>query len=107
MGAAPRARRRARRGAARRRCRVADRLRALVRLLDGVRASGDADVGPRLAAVRLLMARAQLDQSSLRRAVWAAMTRAGDALVRDGHAEVTDFLLAWPTVFPDEDFAIV
>jgi hypothetical protein len=31
------------------------RLRALVRLLDGVRASSDADLEPRLAAVRLLM----------------------------------------------------
>src|SRR3569623_1668259 len=83
------------------------RLRALVRLLDGVRATADADLGPRLAAVRQLMERAQYDQSSLRRAVWAALTRAGDALRRDGHAELTDFLLAWTTAFPDEDFAIV
>ncbi len=83
------------------------RLRALVRLLDGMRASGEADVGARLAAVRQLMARAQLDRSSLRRGVWAAMTRAGDALLRDGHAEVTDLLLAWTTSFADEDFAIV
>jgi len=83
------------------------RLRALVRLLDGVRAAGDNDLGPRLAAVRQLMARAETDQSPLRRAVWAALTRAGDALVRDGHAELTDFLLSWTTVFPEEDFAIV
>ncbi|MBV8755691.1 MAG: serine/threonine protein kinase [Deltaproteobacteria bacterium] len=83
------------------------RLRALVRLLDGVRATADADLGPRLAAVRQLMERALHDQSSLRRAVWAALTRAGDALLRDGHAELTDFLLAWTTAFPDEDFAIV
>jgi hypothetical protein len=83
------------------------RLRALVRLLDGVRATSDADLGPRLAAVRQLMERAALDQSSLRRAIWAALTRAGDALLRDGHAEITDFLLAWTTAFPDEDFAIV
>jgi hypothetical protein len=83
------------------------RLRALVRLLDGVRKTGEADLQPRLAAVRQLMSRAQLDQSSLRRAVWAAMTRAGDALLRDGHAEITDLLLAWTTTFPDEDFAIV
>jgi hypothetical protein len=83
------------------------RLRALVRLLDGVRASSDADLGPRFAAVRQLMERAAHDQSSLRRAVWAALTRAGDALLRDGHAELTDFLLAWTTAFPDEDFAIV
>jgi hypothetical protein len=83
------------------------RLRALVRLLDGVRATSDADLGPRLAAVRQLMERAAHDQSSLRRAVWAALTRAGDALLRDGHAELTDFLLAWTTAFPDEDFAIV
>ena len=83
------------------------RLRALVRLLDGVRASTDADLGPRLAAVRQLMERAGSDQSPLRRAVWAAMTRAGDALLRDGHAEVTDLLLVWTTQFPDDDFAIV
>ncbi|HEY1816225.1 MAG TPA: serine/threonine-protein kinase [Kofleriaceae bacterium] len=83
------------------------RLRALVRLLDGVRATGDADLGPRLAAVRQLMARAEADHSPLRRAVWAALTRAGDALLRDGHAEITDFLMSWTTVFVDEDFAIV
>ena len=42
------------------------RLRALVRLLDGVRRGvGEADLGPRLAAVRLLMARAAADHSSL------------------------------------------
>jgi eukaryotic-like serine/threonine-protein kinase len=83
------------------------RLRALVRLLDGVRASGEADLAPRLAAVRQLMTRAAEDHSSLRRAVWAALTRAGDALVRDGHAELTDLLLAWTLAFPDEDFAVV
>lgn len=83
------------------------RLRALVRLLDGVRASSESDLGPRLAAVRQLMGRAAADHSSLRRAVWAALTRAGDALLRDGHAEITDLLLAWTTAFPDDDFAIV
>ncbi|HSD90323.1 MAG TPA: protein kinase, partial [Kofleriaceae bacterium] len=83
------------------------RLRALVRLLDGVRASSEADLEPRLAAVRQLMTRAAEDQSSLRRAVWAALTRAGDALLRDGHAELTDLLLAWTMAFPDDDFAIV
>jgi eukaryotic-like serine/threonine-protein kinase len=83
------------------------RLRALVRLLDGVRTSSDADLEPRLAAVRQLMKRAADDQSSLRRAVWAALTRAGDALLRDGHAELTDLLLAWTIAFPDDDFAIV
>jgi hypothetical protein len=53
------------------------------------------------------MPRAQHDRSPLRRAVWAALTRAGDALLRDGHAELTDLLLAWATAFPEEDFAIV
>ncbi|HEY0250096.1 MAG TPA: serine/threonine-protein kinase, partial [Kofleriaceae bacterium] len=62
---------------------------------------------PRLAAVRQLMARAEQDHSSLRRAVWAALARAGDALLRDGHAELTDFLLAWTTVFVDEDFSVI
>lgn len=83
------------------------RLRALVRLLDGVRKTGDSDLGPRLAAVRLLMNRAASDHSPLRRAVWAALTRAGDALLRDDQAEITDLLLAWTTAFPDDDFAVV
>ncbi|MGE0867227.1 MAG: protein kinase [Kofleriaceae bacterium] len=83
------------------------RLRALVRLLDGVRKTGEADLGPRLAAVRQLMQRAANDHSTLRRAVWAALTRAGDALLRDDHAETTDLLLAWTCAFPDDDFAIV
>lgn len=86
------------------------RLRALVRLLDGVRTTqsvADTEIEPRFTAVRQLMTRAQLDRSPLRRAVWAALTRAGDALVRDGHAELTDFLLAWTTAFPDDDFSIL
>src|SRR5688572_32538791 len=53
------------------------------------------------------MDRAARDQSPLRRAVWAALTRAGDALLRDGHAEITDLLLVWTGAFPDEEFAIV
>ena len=85
------------------------RLRALVRLLDrnSAPASSEGDLGPRLAAVRQLMTRAQIDRSTLRRAVWAAMTRAGDALLRDDHAEITDLLLAWTMAFPEDDFAIV
>src|SRR5690606_28064982 len=83
------------------------RLRALVRILDGIRASSEADLEPRLAVVRQLMERAAHDQSPLRRAVWAALTRAGDALLRDGHAEITDLLLVWTLAFPDEEFAIV
>nr|MBA3465319.1 protein kinase [Deltaproteobacteria bacterium] len=83
------------------------RLRALVRLLDGVRKTGEGDLAPRLAAVRLLMLRAAFDHSQLRRAVWAAMTRAGDALLRDDHAEITDLLFVWTTAFPDDDFAVV
>ncbi len=83
------------------------RLRALVRLLDGVRKTGESDLAPRLAAVRLLMSRAAADRSPLRRAVWAALTRAGDALLRDDHAEITDLLLVWTTAFPEDDFAIV
>ena len=83
------------------------RLRALVRILDGIRASSESDLEPRLAVVRTLMNRAAHDRSSLRRGVWAALTRAGDALLRDGHAEITDLLLVWTLAFPDEDFAIV
>ncbi|HEY5950539.1 MAG TPA: serine/threonine-protein kinase, partial [Kofleriaceae bacterium] len=83
------------------------RLRALVRMLDGVRVTSEADLGARFAAVRQLMERAQRDHSTLRRAVWAALTRAGDALLRDGHAELTDLLFAWTSAFPDDDFAIL
>ncbi len=83
------------------------RLRALVRLLDGVRKTGESDLVPRLAAVRQLMTRAASDHSPLRRAVWAAMTRAGDALLRDDHAEITDLLLVWTCAFPEDDFGIV
>ena len=89
------------------------RLRALVRLLDlggsneSARANGDAELEPRFAVMRQLMARAATDRSQLRRAVWAAMTRAGDALLRDGDAELTDLLFAWTTAFIDDDFAIV
>jgi len=83
------------------------RLRALVHLLDGVYATTEADLEPRLSAVRQLMTRAQHDHSQLRRAVWAALTRAGDALLRDGHAELTDLLFAWTIAFPDDDFAVV
>jgi hypothetical protein len=83
------------------------RLRALVRILDGIRASSETDLEPRLAVVRQLMERAAHDQSTLRRAVWAALTRAGDALLRDAHAEITDLLLVWTNAFPDEEFAIV
>ena len=83
------------------------RLRALVRILDGIRASSESDLEPRLAVVRTLMERAAHDQSALRRGVWAALTRAGDALLRDDHAEITDLLLVWTSAFPDEDFAIV
>ena len=83
------------------------RLRALVRILDGIRASSDADLAPRLAVLRQLMERAASDRSPLRRAVWAALTRSGDALLRDGHAEITDLLVVWTSEFPDEEFAIV
>jgi eukaryotic-like serine/threonine-protein kinase len=83
------------------------RLRALIRLLDGDTLD---PVGGerRLATVRTLMARASGDRSPLRRAVWAAMTRTWDALLRSGDVEVSDLLLVLTTSFdPDEDFAIV
>ena len=81
------------------------RLRALIRLLDGDVA--DADGERRLATVRALMTRAAADRSPLRRAVWAAMTRTWDALLRAGELEVTDLVLVLASSFePDEDFAI-
>ncbi|MEZ4365762.1 MAG: protein kinase [Kofleriaceae bacterium] len=86
------------------------RLRALVRLLDGqVVASDDGDRrATRLASTRALMARARGDASPLRRAVWAALTRSWDAMLRQDDAEVSDLLFGLTAAFdPDEDFAIV
>ncbi len=87
------------------------RLRTLVRLLDG-QPAGSGDDGERrarrLGSTRTLMTRARLDRSPLRRAAWAAMSRAWDALLREDHAEVSDLVLALPRAFdPDEDFAIM
>ncbi len=85
------------------------RLRALVRVID---ADGAADDAPalrerRLAVVRTLLPRARLEASTLRRAVWAALTRAFDALLRDEHLEPSDLLAGWTTSLdPDEDFAV-
>lgn len=86
------------------------RLRTLVRVLDG-QPAGDDDAerrARRLTSTRMLMARARLDRSPLRRAAWAAMSRAWDALLREDHAEVSDLVLALPRAFDaDEDFAIM
>ena len=71
------------------------RLRALIRLLDADR-PGDDDAtrrGHRVGAVRTLLARAPRDSSALRRAVWAGLARAWDALLRDEQAELADLLI--------------
>ena len=85
-------------------------LRALVRLLDSESPLGDDDgrLTARLASTRVLMARARDERSPLRRAVWAALTRAWDALIRDNDAELSDLLLCMTSSFDaDEDFGIV
>ncbi|MBP9086677.1 MAG: serine/threonine protein kinase [Kofleriaceae bacterium] len=81
-------------------------LRALIRLLDS--APNDDDPSNRILAMQQLLLRARDESSSLRRAVYVAMTRAADALIRSGDIELGDVLLVWPQEFPpDEDFAIV
>jgi eukaryotic-like serine/threonine-protein kinase len=81
-------------------------LRALIRLLDS--APHDDDPSNRILAMQQLLRRARVEHSSLRRAVYVAMTRAADALIRTGDIELGDVLLVWPHEFPpDEDFAIV
>ena len=85
-------------------------LRALVRLLDSETPLGDDEgrLTARLASTRVLMARARDERSPLRRAVWAALTRAWDALIRDNDAELSDLLLCMTSSFDaDEDFSIV
>jgi len=85
------------------------RLRALVRLMDA-EVPGDvaARRDRRIAAVRRLMARAPRDSSPLARAVWAALARAWDALLRDEHAELSDLLLCLTTsIEPHDDLEVV
>jgi len=85
------------------------RLRALVRAAD---ADTPADEAMRvrerrLTLVRALLPRARLEASSLRRAVWAALTRAFDALLRDEQLELSDLVAGWTTeIDPDDDLAI-
>jgi eukaryotic-like serine/threonine-protein kinase len=85
------------------------RLRALVRLMDA-EVPGDvaARRDRRIDVVRRLMARAPADRSPLARAVWAALARGWDALLRAEHAELSDLLLCLTTsVPPDDDLAVI
>jgi len=85
------------------------RLRALVRVVDADPPSDDAGAlrERRLGVIRALLPRARLDASPLRRAVWAALTRAFDALLRDEQLELSDLLAGWTTAMDaDEDFPI-
>jgi hypothetical protein len=85
------------------------RLRALVRILDSdILAADPSRREQRLRALTLLMGRAATDISPLRRAVWAALTRTWDAIIRDEEAEISDLLLCLSSCFdPDENFAVV
>lgn len=81
-------------------------LRALIRLLDTT-APKDADAAS-VSALAALTSYASSDHTQMRRAVWVAMTRSADALMRAQQIEVTDVLLVWTRVFNhDEDFVIV
>jgi hypothetical protein len=85
------------------------RLRALVRLMDA-EVPGDvaARRDRRIEVVRRLMARAPHDHSALARAVWAALARGWDALLRAEHAELSDLLLCLTAAVPPEnDLAVV
>ena len=84
------------------------RLRALVRLLDGAGNALAPPASSRLPALKILMERARTDRSPLRRAVWAAMTRTWDSMIRGDHLEISDVLLCLTSWFePGDDFAIV
>ena len=84
------------------------RLRALVRAVDAETPTDEAGVRERrIAVVRALLPRARGDASPLRRAVWAALTRAFDAMLQDEQIELSDLVAGWTTaVDPDDDFAV-
>lgn len=85
------------------------RLRVLVRSIDSDSAPDDvAGVRDRrVAVIRTLLPRARTDASTVRRGVWAAITRAFEAMIRDDQLELSDLIAGWTTAMdPDEDFAI-
>ena len=85
------------------------RLRVLVRAVDADTPADDAGGvrERRVAVIRALLPRARLDASPLRRAVWAALTRAFDAMLRDEQIELSDLVAGWTTAMdPDDDFTV-
>ncbi|MCB9571574.1 MAG: protein kinase [Kofleriaceae bacterium] len=84
-------------------------LRALVRVIDADAPVDDAGAlrERRMRVVRALLPRARLDASPLRRAVWAALTRAFDALLRDEQLELSDLLAGWTTAMDPDDELVV
>ncbi|HUS66099.1 MAG TPA: hypothetical protein VMZ28_16215, partial [Kofleriaceae bacterium] len=71
------------------------RLRALLHLVDSEPdRGGEGARDRRLTVVRALLRLAQAERSSVRRAVWATLARACDALLRDELVEFSDMLLA-------------
>jgi len=88
------------------------RLRALVRLMDAEsRAGDDANAtrrARRLRTAHTLLERAAAEKSLLRRAVWAALTRAWDGLLRDEFVELSDMLIGLSArTAPGEDFLVL
>lgn len=72
------------------------RMQTMLHMVDAQLGDGSAEArGKSLANVRLLLRRVQKDENTtMRRLVCAAAARACDALVRDGHAEISDVLVA-------------
>ena len=79
-------------------------LRALVHLLDREPdGAADGQKARRLVVVRSLLARAAENRTGLRRALWAALARACDGLLRDNLVEFSDVLLALTSEIDDPD----
>lgn len=79
-------------------------VRALVHLLDREPdGAPDAQKARRLELVRSLFALAGASRSGLRRALWAALARACDGLLRDNLVEFSDLLLALTSEIDDSD----
>jgi hypothetical protein len=86
------------------------RWRALVRVLDAEAGGDEASTRRerRMRVATALLERARGERPPLRRAVWAALTRSWDALLRDELAELSDVLAVLATRVPsDEDFGVL
>ena len=78
-------------------------LRALVHLFDREPDAPEGQKGRRLEVVRSLFDLAGGSRTSLRRALWAALARACDGLLRDNLVEFSDLLLGLTSEIDDSD----